>query len=256
MVVKLLCRGVRCFNSRSRVGSDVLPLPGSPIISSFNSRSRVGSDGVKHGKPRPIARFNSRSRVGSDPATGMGGEQRHGFNSRSRVGSDFRGRRGSHRRTGFNSRSRVGSDRAVAVLVVVVVEVSIRAPAWGATVFLPRWSYSPLCFNSRSRVGSDCHQRMAGTVWLEQAVRASLPKKYRTTVGILHAMQKIIILFIGLSPSLTPPYFAANQRLALNNQCIVEYIRRCFCTVMLNFIASFTAEHIKTQAICFWLIGL
>ena len=113
-----------------------------------------------------------------------------------------------------------------------------------------------MSFNSRSRVGSDCHQRMAGTVWLEQAVRASLPKKYRIAISVLHAMRKIIILFIGLSSSLTPPYFAENQRLALNNQCIVEYIRCCFCAVMLDFIASFAAEHIKTQAICFWLIGL
>ena len=77
--------------------------------------------------------FNSRSRGGSDHAPlGDGGDGDGGFNSRSRGGSDRRGPRRRDRRC----------------------QVSIHAPAGGAT-----WRsliISPIqCFNSRSRGGSD-----------------------------------------------------------------------------------------------------
>ena len=55
------------------------------------------------------------------------------FNSRSRVGSD---RKPAHRRrnqVSFNSRSRVGSNDREEDMNQHV-EVSIRAPAWGATL--------------------------------------------------------------------------------------------------------------------------
>ena len=57
-------------------------------------------------------------------------------------------------RTCFNSRSRVGSDRLNAVLAELG-EVSIRAPAWGATAQAHHPGYGRGGFNSRSRVGSD-----------------------------------------------------------------------------------------------------
>ena len=56
----------------------------------------------------------------------------HSFNSRSRVGSDSTRCAGSTSRRSFNSRSRVGSDLGAEVRPKGV-QVSIRAPAWGAT---------------------------------------------------------------------------------------------------------------------------
>ena len=111
-------------------------------------------------------------------------------------------------------------------------------------------------FNSRSRVGSDCHHRMTGTVWLKDALRASLPERYRVINSILCAVYKIIRLFMLLTLSLTSRYFTGNWWLALDNQSIVEDIGCCLRAIMLNFIALFAAEHIKTQAVCCRLIGL
>ena len=60
-------------------------------------------------------------------------DPRLGFNPRSRVGSD----RHICQRTGwicrFNPRSRVGSDNRGLMLMDKDTEVSIHAPAWGAT---------------------------------------------------------------------------------------------------------------------------
>ena len=55
---------------------------------------------------------------------------------------------------GFNSRSRVGSDNGFGV-GTFLKEVSIRAPAWGATLLRLTIKIQPVGFNSRSRVGSD-----------------------------------------------------------------------------------------------------
>ena len=59
---------------------------------------------------------------------GLGG----GFNSRSRVGSDDRETRQAALRRRFNSRSRVGSDPQT-LTHPTRGNVSIHAPAWGAT---------------------------------------------------------------------------------------------------------------------------
>ena len=54
------------------------------------------------------------------------------FNSRSRVGSDTVQLLSGRFPTSFNSRSRVGSDHD-APSSLIILSVSIRAPAWGAT---------------------------------------------------------------------------------------------------------------------------
>ena len=59
--------GVRyCFNSRSRMGSDVAAARRPAARRSFNSRSRMGSDGRARRRRPHLAGFNSRSRMGSD----------------------------------------------------------------------------------------------------------------------------------------------------------------------------------------------
>ncbi len=76
------------------------------------------------------------------------------FNPRSRVGSDGNPRWTSSILTGFNPRSRVGSDVGGMVLRLTD-EVSIHAPAWGATVSHSSIDSGLNSFNPRSRVGSD-----------------------------------------------------------------------------------------------------
>ena len=151
-----------------------MAMSGSPP-KGFNPRSRAGSDGT--GIPYSIAMHVSIRA----PARGATTRGRHNprprkcFNPRSRAGSDANLSRRRHARTCFNPRSRAGSD-IMAVLAAIIILVSIRAPARGATsrgtyyikqeLFqsaLPRgerrrtrarWHRSAR-FNPRSRAGSD-----------------------------------------------------------------------------------------------------
>ena len=77
---------------------------------SFNSRSRGGSDVLAVLDALGTARFNSRSRGGSDPPTARPSKPSKRFNSRSRGGSDV-----------------------VALFLLTLSNVSIHAPAGGAT---------------------------------------------------------------------------------------------------------------------------
>ena len=74
--------------------------------------------------------------------------------------TDRRARRRLHR---FNSRSRVGSDAPPAAWLWAL-QVSIRAPAWGATGAAHPLASAQDGFNSRSRVGSDDSVVAAGNV--------------------------------------------------------------------------------------------
>ena len=40
-------------------------------------------------------------------------------------------------------------------VVFIIIQVSIHAPAWGATAFKPFTCTVPICFNPRPRMGSD-----------------------------------------------------------------------------------------------------
>ena len=117
------------------------------------------------------------------------GERRHGrpqklfiacFDPRSRTGSDLADRLPRHCEEGFDPRSRTGSDVADPRCSAIASDVSIRAPARGATCRFARLCASkrfrsalphgerpanlnPLnpgqCFDPRSRVGSDPPKR-------------------------------------------------------------------------------------------------
>ena len=54
----------------------------------------------------------------------------------------------------FNPRSRMGSDSALH-LDITVDDISIHAPAWGATAYHVSRAYENRYFNPRSRMGSD-----------------------------------------------------------------------------------------------------
>ena len=200
------------------------------------------------------------------------------FNSRSREGSDAWMVLAFFAASSFQFALPRGERRTSRLSFSAIQKVSIRAPARGATPAATCLSFlncgfnsrsregsDPACtpaiaavtgFNSRSREGSDCHHRMAGTVWHKSASCASLPARYRGINGILYTIWKIIILFNLLALSLISRHFAENRWLALNNQGITEYVRCGFGAIMLNFIASFTTEHIKAQAVGFRLISL
>ena len=99
------------------------------------------------------------------------------FNSRSRTGSDWQYSYFIHAGRDFNSRSRTGSDRSLcrsrpvssqisihapaqgatdySVMQVQPKHISIHAPAQGATFVLNAVYYIQKNFNSRSRTGSD-----------------------------------------------------------------------------------------------------
>ena len=142
------------FNPRSRVGSDRRAPDHWPTCVRFNPRSRVGSD-LRATRPQTVSRFQSTLPRGERRATASSAADRgSSFNPRSRVGSDRdaeprsiavdefqstlpRGERlvESRRwpsRWSFNPRSRVGSD-CVAAGSRSGHDVSIHAPAWGAT---------------------------------------------------------------------------------------------------------------------------
>ena len=183
---------IRCFNPRSRVGSDreefgpartpgvfqsTLPRGERPVEAlagahrrdvfqstlprgerhfdgyhgqrhghrCFNPRSRVGSDQIAHGPVSGVTTdqscFNPRSRVGSDP-----GESArrgpviawHGFNPRSRVGSDDRAYSGEFgiRGSSVSIHAPAWGATAGSATGLPASEASIHAPAWGAT----RWT--------------------------------------------------------------------------------------------------------------------
>ena len=58
-------------------------------------------------------------------------------------------------KAGFHSRTRVGCDLSHCIDAVGHADVSIHAPAWGATVYKPRSDTPHSRFHSRTRVGCD-----------------------------------------------------------------------------------------------------
>ena len=77
------------------------------------------------------------------------------FNPRSRMGSDQNRRCFRNYTRHFNPRSRMGSDLLHLLSFCFSLEISIHAPAWGATHALSGEHTSPTDFNPRSRMGSD-----------------------------------------------------------------------------------------------------
>ena len=188
-----------CFNPRSRGGSDSVAVMLGDCGGCFNPRSRGGSDDAERHRPGALVvsihapaggatggstdptyrspSFNPRSRGGSD--TGSSGRTRatRSFNPRSRGGSDSLSVRILACGSCFNPRSRGGSDRrqpergADAEQVSIhapaggatsgdaeprrCAAVSIHAPAGGATGLLRHRRWKGPCFNPRSRGGSD-----------------------------------------------------------------------------------------------------
>ena len=77
------------------------------------------------------------------------------FNPRARVGRDCRFYRIFQRILRFNPRARVGRDLYTIIVVLTRLDVSIHAPAWGATTMASTAMGGTPGFNPRARVGRD-----------------------------------------------------------------------------------------------------
>ena len=144
----------------------------------FNSRARVGRDlSGQQARATPTGSFNSRARVGRDEElrrvfhvtdlfqfTRPRGARRTMSSRAARAASQFQFTRPRGARRAFvayprrNSTFQFTRPRGARHKIVLEpsepVEVSIHAPAWGATGSRPRTS-ATRSFNSRARVGRD-----------------------------------------------------------------------------------------------------
>ena len=127
------CCGSMSFNPRARVGRDPRPLRASSGRPGFNPRARVGRDEGK---------------VFTAPIKGS-------FNPRARVGRDVRTYATFTAVSSFQSTRPRGARRAANLTDFSNHNVSIHAPAWGATKAADCRRSDPRSFNPRARVGRD-----------------------------------------------------------------------------------------------------
>ena len=166
---------IASFNSRAREGRDREGHNARRRSTGFNSRAREGRDRYREWVETVEYCFNARAREGRDEAVAevcrvlpvsihapaRGATSRFARNQSPNRFQCTRPRGARHRRRciqaaedGFNSRAREGRDlgfRAVAG----GINVSIHAPARGATNVRLRICVRQGCFNSRAREGRD-----------------------------------------------------------------------------------------------------
>jgi len=99
--------------------------------------------------------FNPRARVGRDKCFSRLRRQSLSFNPRARVGRDSFFAYQLNVWSRFNPRARVGRDRLLIQRTPAFRQVSIHAPAWGATRLAAQKGRTVNCFNPRARVGRD-----------------------------------------------------------------------------------------------------
>ena len=130
-----------------------------------------------------------------------------GFNPRTRVGCDRDPDRPGAHSPRFNPRTRVGCDAVFSLPCKRLVEVSIHAPAWGATtkrhpmarcgcvsIHAPAWGATRArergingawCFNPRTRVG--CDALCVLTVIVASSFQSTHPRGVRHAAAINQA---------------------------------------------------------------------
>ena len=165
------------FNPRSREGSDINGFSTVSGVGNFNPRSREGSDAICYKACGKLKISIHAPAKGATGARDFSVRDRENFNPRSREGSDEHARVNTCGDIHFNPRSREGSDftphtiarliktfqstlprrerRSFASSLSSTVEISIHAPAKGATTGILKLHASGIDFNPRSREGSD-----------------------------------------------------------------------------------------------------
>ena len=125
------------FNPRTRVGCDKMNDVQEAIA--FDVSIHAPAWGATREQPVMRQRefsFNPRTRVGCDKSPMLFKTLESGFNPRTRVGCDLCwGCLIRHGALCFNPRTRVGCDAATS-RTRLICNVSIHAPAWGATVLV------------------------------------------------------------------------------------------------------------------------
>ena len=125
---KILC----CFNPRTRMGCDEILRRARGYPCSFNPRTRMGCDKAMSRCTTLLWSFNPRTRMGCDPVTDAALLSVRSFNPRTRMGCDLQD-----------------------FMTIFKKQVSIHAPAWGATCARRRTAALMRSFNPRTRMGCD-----------------------------------------------------------------------------------------------------
>ena len=124
--------------------------------------------------------FNPRSREGSDDKNGNIVYDKDDFNPRSREGSDSGNTSFGKVFSYFNPRSREGSDPGGYGIDITLFDISIHAPARGATISRRSIVRCRLYFNPRSREGSDRYHLFL--LRLNPLFQSTLPRGERRDV--------------------------------------------------------------------------
>ena len=95
-----------------------------------------------------------------------------GFNPRTRVGCDPTTMRRYDGGCGFNPRTRVGCDDHAPASIAWPIQVSIHAPAWGATIAAMSGFFHSGGFNPRTRVGCDGRMGMLMPIGITVSIHA------------------------------------------------------------------------------------
>ncbi len=103
------------------------------------------------------------------------------FNPRSREGSDTIVGISVNPTSNFNPRSREGSDTMIKLLMIRWIQISIHAPAKGATPGKPERDIRRYYFNPRSREGSD--QSATISCSPSSVFQSTLPRRERQIRG-------------------------------------------------------------------------
>ena len=143
------------FNSRTREGCDEQRHRGLAKALCFNSRTREGFDRLRSILLSSKGGFNSRTREGCDYQLGISKLEGLCFNSRTREGCDFAGSLERVKKEQFQFTHPRGVRLALLEQVFGASEVSIHAPARGATQHTLSKQRHLTGFNSRTREGCD-----------------------------------------------------------------------------------------------------
>ena len=142
-------------------------------------RARVGRDSPSSTSTTPIRHFNPRARVGRDRISPMDGFSISNFNPRARVGRDSWTSSSSRQATIFQSTRPRGARLALSPSCLILLIISIHAPAWGATpgadahrlvriisIHAPAWGATIECNMTQAELAISIHAPAWGATYL------------------------------------------------------------------------------------------
>ena len=176
------------FNPRSREGSDFSAMLSPPFFSHFNPRSREGSDRMIWTPSVKMYYFNPRSREGSDKYSGGKAGDQTDFNPRSREGSDCERPDNIFHSFRFQSALPRGERHIRADQHSETCQISIRAPARGATDHTGSQSILlriSIRAPARGATGVRSYQRDNSTISIRAPARGATPCPLCPTIFLI-----------------------------------------------------------------------